>query len=169
MRTLGPSQKQVQITDLSFAVFDALVPASVLDGMSLEQVIKYRKESESARQEFLDHLGVLQAKQAGIPPDGDYSGAVKKVVETEIVPAANAFKNKLQTINETLFGALAKGAVSYVGGSTGLNFFGDISWARLVVLAGLAGAYMGNAAVDALVAQRAAKRECSISYLISLD
>jgi hypothetical protein len=38
-----------------------------------------------------------------------------------------------------------------------------------VVLAGVAGAYMAGAAIDAFLAKRAAKRECSISYILSLD
>jgi hypothetical protein len=35
------------------------------------------------------------------------TGAIQSLVTTEIIPAARAFKNKLQTIAETLFGAIA--------------------------------------------------------------
>jgi len=169
MKALEPRTNQIQVTDLSFAVFDELVSAERLEQMTVAEVVRYRKESEPAREEFLEHLGVIQAKQASIGSDGDYAGAVDKVVKTEIIPAAHTFKNKLQTIDESLYGAVAKGALGYAGSSAGISFFGDLSWEKLIALAGVAGAYLGKAAIDGILAKRAAKRECSISYILSLD
>jgi hypothetical protein len=50
-----------------------------------------------------------------------------------------------------------------------MQFFGDLSWPKLVPLAGAAAAYVAKASIDAMLAERAAKRECSISYILSLD
>jgi hypothetical protein len=94
-------------------------------------------------------------------------------VTTEIVPAARAFKNKLQSIRESLFGNLAKGMLRALGtgsiGSIGLTLFGALSWPHLLALAGPAAVYVGNAAIDAFTSKRAATRECAISYVLSLD
>jgi hypothetical protein len=167
---LEPTKNNIQLTDLSFAIFDELVQPEALEKLSFTEVVRYRKASEAAREEFLTFLGAIQAKQATVGIDGDYAGAIKHVVTTEIAPAARVFKNKLKTIHESLFGALAKGTLGFLGTSqAALTIFGDMSWTTLLPLAGAAGAYVGNAAVDAYLAKRAATRECSISYILSLD
>ena len=132
-------------------------------------MVRYRKESENAREAFLEHLVVLQAKQANIGADGDYSGAVQKLVTTEIVPAARTFKNKLDTIADNLFGQLATGVVTALGTAATVEMFVNLSWDKLLLLAGPAGAYLINTTLQSFIADRAAKRECSISYLLSLD
>jgi hypothetical protein len=111
---LESAKNEIQITDLTFAIFEALVPSEQLEKLTIEDVIRYRKASEKAREAFLEHLGMLQANQPSIGPEGDYAGEIDKVVTTEILPAARNFKNKLQTIGDTLFGALAKRAVLQV-------------------------------------------------------
>jgi hypothetical protein len=166
---LSPTKNHIQVTDLSFAIFDELVSGERLEKMKMEDVIRYRRASEKTRNEFLEHLSIIQAKQPLVGDDGDYAVVIEKIVQTEIRPAAHAFKRKLHTIDETLFGSLTKGAVGGIGGSVAINFFGDLSWQKVLALAGVAGAYAINAAIDAVVAQRAAKRECAISYILSLD
>jgi hypothetical protein len=164
----------VQLTDLSFRVFDELIPVEVLVKMSLSEVVRYRKDSTKAREEFLEHLSVLQAKQGAIKPEDDYNEAVSKIVMTEILPAAAAYTKKLEGIGETFVGSLAKGAWTAVGsmpvGGVGLTLFGALSWPHLIALAAAPAAVMiGNAAIDALAASRSAARECAISYILSLD
>jgi len=166
---LEPTKNKIQVTDLSFAIFDELIPSELLEKLTLKDVIRYRKSSEKAREAFLEHLDVLQAKLAAIGPEGDYAGAIDKMVTTEILPAARNFKNKLQTIRETQFGAVAKGAVTYLGSSAALSLFTSLSWENLLKLAGAVGAYVVSATVDANKARCAARRDCSISYILSLD
>ena len=164
-----PAKTPVQVTDLSFAIFDELVPLEQLARLTFEEVIRYRRASEAAREEFLERLSVIQIKQASIGAEGNYAGAIRQMIKTEIIPSARTFKSKLQTIHESLYGALAKGTIIAAGGSAAINFFGDLSWERLLALAGPVGAYVGKAAIDAFLAQRAARRECSISYILSLN
>jgi hypothetical protein len=167
------SVPEVQLTDLSFRVFDELIPSEVLMNMNFSEVVRYRKDSTKAREEFLEHLSVLQAKQGAIKPEDDYNAAVSKIVMTEIVPAATAYRKKLEGIGETFLGSLAKSAWTAVGtipvGAVGLTLFGALSWPHLIALAGPATAVVGNAAIDAVIASRSATRECSISYVLSLD
>jgi len=162
---LRVSNNQIQLTDLSFGVLDELVPAERLDKLEIEDVIRYRKASENAREAFLEHLVVLQAKQATIGADGDYSGAIRQLVTTEIIPAKRIFKDKLRTIGDNLFGTLATGTLS-VGTVT---IFQHLSWENLIKFATGVGTTIFAANVSALNAERAAKRECSIFYLLSLD
>ncbi|MGA1981637.1 MAG: hypothetical protein ABSG84_04115 [Acidobacteriaceae bacterium] len=170
---LHKSAPSVQLTDLSFNVFDELIPSEVLMKMSFSEVVRYRTESTKAREEFLEYLSVLQVKQGAIKPDEDYNAAVSKMVMTEIVPAARAYRQKLQGIGETFLGSLAKSAWAAVGtvpvGAVGLTLFGALSWPHLLALAGPAAAVAGNAAIDALIASRSAARECAISYVLDLD
>ncbi len=169
INTLETAKGRIQITDLSFAIFDNLVSAERLKKLTVGDVVQYRKASENAREEFLEHLSVIQSKQAALGLDDDYAGAIQNLIAIEIMPAVRSFKNKLRTIDEGLFGTIAKGIVDAVGGSSGVAFFGDLSWYRLLAVAGMAAAYVSNALIDAIVAERAAKRECSISYILSLD
>ena len=124
MKKLDSARGRIQITDLSFAIFDELVPGERLERMTFKEVISYRKESEAAREHFLEHLGVLQARHASDADNGDYPGAVKTIIEAEILPAARVLRNKLQTIDESLYGTLAKGALAgAVTAAAGVSFF----------------------------------------------
>ncbi len=165
-----PEKNKLQITDLSFAIFDELIPAETLKQLTIPDAIRYRKASDEAREGFLEYLSAIQAKQASIGLDGDYVGTINRLMTSEILPAARTFRKKLQSIHESLFGTLATGALGFLGTSpAALSIFGELSWKTLLPLAGAAGAYMGKAAIDAFLAERATKRECSISYILSLD
>ena len=115
-------------------------------------------------------MGTLHQKLAIIGSDGDYTQAISRLVTTEIVPAAKIFRNKMATISESFVGALAKGAMG-AGGAVagGMQIFGDLSLNGLISLAGVASAYVGHTAIDAWLAQRTVKRECSLSYILTLD
>jgi len=165
---LGKSGSSVQLTDLSFAILDELVPAERLEQLSFIDVVKYRKESEGVREAFLEHLSTLHAKQSGIT-DGDYPSTLTKIVNTEIVPEARKFKNAMDGAYSKLFGNLAKTALGYLGSGAAIQIFGDLSWTSLLHLAGLAGAAIGAAAIDAKQAVRSARHECAISYVLGLD
>jgi hypothetical protein len=166
---LEPAANKIQVTDLSFAIFDELISAERLHKLKIVELIAYRKRSAAAREEFLEHLDVIQTKQATIGLDGDYAGAIRQLITTEVMPAVRVFKNKMQSIDEALFGATAKGLIGAVGGSSAITLFSDLSWPKVMGLAGAAAAYVAKATIDAILAERAAKRECSISYILSLD
>lgn len=169
INALQPAKNNIQVTDLSFAIFDELLLTERLKQLRPIDVIRYRKSSEKAREQFLEHLGAIQAKQASIGVDGDYAGAIEKLITTEIKPAVQTFKNKLTTIDDSLFGAIAKGIIGAVGGSSGVALFGDLSWPKILLLTSAASAYVANATIDAILAERAVKRDCSLSYILSLD
>lgn len=169
IEALGPGKCKVQLTDLSFAIFDELICIDQLKKLKIVEAIRYRKASEKAREEFLEHLSVIQSKQATIGIDGDYAGAIEKLIAEEIRPAVQTFKNKLRTIDESLFGTIAKGAIGAAGGSSVVTLFGDLSWQKIIALAGVGAAYMAQATIDAILAERMARRECSLSYILSLD
>ncbi len=168
-RMVESTESKIQLTDLSFAIFDELVPVEHLEQLSFKNVVDYRKETATAREAFLEHLAALQVKQGAVDERGDYSGAVKDIVVADIIPAAREFRDRLDSVYGKLFGNLAASALGYLGGSAGLHIFGDVSWVNLLRLAGLAGAAIGKAAIDAKQAVRAAHRECAISYLLGLD
>lgn len=168
-KALAPAADKLQLTDISFAIFDELVPTPVLAPMNLGEVIEYRKASTVAREEFLEHLNAIQAQQTAVGADGDYVGAIDKLITTEIRPAVTTFKNKLRAINEGLWASVAKGAVGALGGGSFVSIFVDLSWSRILALSAAALAYVVQAQIDVIVAERAAKRECSMSYLLSLD
>lgn len=168
--TLIDTDAKIPVTDLSFAIFDELLPAERLEALSFKDIVNYRKESEKAREAFLEYLAALQAKQGTIDKNGDYSAAIKKLIVTEIIPAATRFKNQIDEVYSKLFGSLATGTlVSLGGGSAALQILGDLSWPNLLHLAGLAGAAIGKAAIEAKQAIRGAHRDCAISYVLRLD
>ena len=101
---LEPAKNKIQITDLSFAIFDELIPAETANKISVADAVRYRKASESAREEFLEHLSDIETKQGSIGIEGDYRGLIEKLVSTEIRPAVRVFRKKLQSIDDALFG-----------------------------------------------------------------
>ena len=163
------------IVDLSFAVFDELIPPERIEKLGIKDAVDYRKRAEGARREFLDHMSALQAKQGRLASDADYSAAVEKIIATEIRPAANAYRNKLATIDETMFGTLGAGAVA--AAASNMNVFSGMSWESIITMAATSGgataaAYVGAAVAAAgiagAVARRAADRECAISYILTV-
>jgi hypothetical protein len=120
---LESAKNEIQITDLTFAIFEALVPSEQLEKLTIEDVIRYRKASEKAREAFLEHLGVLQTNQPSIGPEGDYAGEIDKVVTTEILPAARNFKISYRQSETLCSERLLKGAVGYLGSSAALSLF----------------------------------------------
>jgi hypothetical protein len=104
----SPAGREVLATDLSLAMFDEVVPTELLERLELPEIIKLRKQSETAREAFLVHLSALQAGIGDVPPDGDYALLIEKTLSTEVRPAAREFRNKLRTIEERLFGGVVK-------------------------------------------------------------
>lgn len=166
---LDSAKNCIQVTDLSFAIFDELISSKCIEKLSMKDVVKYRKISENAREEFLEYLSLLQAKQTNAIVNGDYLDTINRLISTEIIPAARNFKNKLITINEAFSGALAKGVIGGIGGSNIIQIFGDLTLEKILLLGGVAGTYILKAAIDNYLAERATNRECTISYILSLD
>jgi len=165
---LESTQSKTELTDLGFAIFDELVPVDRLAQLSMEQVIKYRKETTDAREAFLEHLAELNAKYR-LKTKDDAGAAIRNIVTAEIIPEARKFKNRIDDAYEKLFGKVISGAVGCVGGGAALHIFCDLSWPNLMGLAGVAGVAVFKAAMDAYLQVRSAGRECAISYLLDLD
>ncbi|STX84921.1 Uncharacterised protein [Legionella donaldsonii] len=166
---LDTNKNHIQVTDLSFAIFDQLIPTECIEKLSIQEVVKYRKTSENARKDFLEYLSLLQTKQHSIIVDNDYLGAIDNLITTEIIPAARNYRNKLITINEAFSGSLAKGVITGLGGSNVIQILTELSLEKILLLGGAVGAYVLKAAVDEILAKRAIKRESTISYILSLD
>ncbi len=167
---LAVGGKEVSATDLSLAILDELVPAEVLSTITIDDAIKYRKESESGRDAFLEHLLALQAKLGQVPTDGEYATTIKKIITTEVRPAAREFRNKLDTIYERLLGKVKGAAVLAAGSPAVVQFFGDITLEKLlsiVVLPALA--YVAKEGIEAMAETRGASRDCALSYLLALE
>jgi len=169
INSAAPSGMPIPATDLSLAILDELVPEETLGKIQIIDAIKYRKESESAREAFLERLLTLHAKLGEVPPDGNYSASIQKALTTEIRPAVTEFRNKLLTIHEKLFGKIAAGTLAWAGSSGLVQVFGDMTWEKLFSLAGAAGVYIAKEAIAARVEERAARRDCAISYLLDLE
>jgi hypothetical protein len=161
---------QIPATELSLAVMDELVRPEILHGLSVGTAIEIRKGSEKAREAFLEHLVVLQAKLDAIPDDGDYSLAIKKLIDVEIRPAAREFQNKLAAVTDKIVGSLAVGGVGTLVSSsaTVAQIFGGLAWPALLTMAGATGIYLAKQAADAVLETRKARRDCAISYLLDL-
>jgi hypothetical protein len=166
---LEPNKNRIQITDLSFAIFDELLPTECIAQLDIKDVVAHRKKTEKARIEFLEHLSLLQAKQTSIGVDDGYGDAIEKIIKTEIIPAAKRFRNQLQTIDEKLFGSFLTGAVTGLGSSSVLSIFTDLSWEKIMMLGPPVGVYIIKQVIDQILSERALRRECSISYVLSLD
>lgn len=152
------------MTDLSFAIFDELVESERLQRMSINDVIAYRKESETAREAFLEYLSTLQAKH-GVASD-DYAGDISRLIKTEIIPAARNFRNRIAVIDGTLYKSIfVQGAVAILGDSA-LRIFPHLSWLHIVRLSG---AFAATVLGDQYISAKDARRECAVSYVLSLD
>ena len=164
------ADRRIEITDLCFAIFDELVPREIASAMTPRDAIKYRKETQGAREAFLEQVAALHGKQASIGEGADYAAAVRSIVLNEILPAARDFKNRVDKAYETLLGSMAARAATYAStGAAVLSIFGHMSWPNLIYLAGLAGAAALQEGVKAEVSTRAARRECAVAFLLNLE
>jgi predicted RNA-binding protein with EMAP domain len=163
---IARQSSEIQLTDLSFAVFDELVDSERLQKMSIRDVVEYRKESAVARDAFLEHLSVLQAKHGAV--SDDYAGDISRLVNAEIIPAARVFRNRIAGTDDALYGAVIKAAGTLLSGSA-LKVFTGLSWPQILGLVGIAGSFAVRTLVDDQLAARAARREFAVSYVLSLD
>lgn len=165
----GNRGNEVTATDLSLAILDELVPSSVLENITIEDAVKYRKESESARNAFLENLFALQAKMGQVPKDGDYVATINRILVTEVRPAATEFCNKLESVYEKFLGRI-RGATFLAAGSPAImQLFGGITLHKLLLCGIPAGSFVINEGISALVEMRAASRDCAFSYLLDLE
>ena len=164
---LDPTEN-VRMGELSFAIFDEVVPAHVIESLSFKQVVSYRKSSEREREAFLEHLLHLESKLRGIPISEDYPKAVSRFVTEEVTPAARQYRNNMQKICEKLFGSVVKSMTATVAGTGALQIFADLSWPNLLRIAALGGAAVVKHGVDAVIEWRAVNREAALAYLINI-
>jgi len=160
---------KIPVADLSFAILDELMPADRLAEINFGKVLDYRKSSAAAREHFLEHIAALQSKADEVPEDGDYQAIIGKIITTEIVPAARDFKNKMAGVNDGLIAHAAAGALGFIGSSSAVQIFAGVSWPTLMALAAAGAVVVGKGAIEAIVKDRAARRESSLSYILSLD
>ena len=165
----SPAGRGILATDLSLAMFDEVVPTELLENLEIPEIVKLRKESATAREGFLEHLSALQARIGNVPRDGDYALLIEKTLSTEVRPAAKEFRDKLRTIEERLFGKVAKTAVAWALSPAVVQVFGDITWQKILGLAGGAVAVIAGEAIDAHIEKRAARRDSVISYLFDIE
>lgn len=165
---LEPKKNKIEIADLSFAIFDELISNECIEQIDIKDIVDYRKKSVAAREQFLEYLSSFTVKLNHLSKNKDYIGEINKFIKSEILPAATTFRNKLISIDEIFTGALTKGLIGELG-TGGLHVFTDLSWGNIIALAGATGIYVINAAIDNYLAERAHRRECSISYVLSLD
>ncbi len=168
-KNLENSDTTVSIADLGFAIFDELISNESIERMDIRKVVAYRKKAENAREELLEYLALIQAKQESLLKYDNYLEGSSKLIKTEITPAVTNFRKKLETIDEAFTSSLLKGAIDGAIVFNGIHIFTDIAWLQIIALAGVSGRYVLKAAVDNYFAKRALARESSISYLLSLD
>jgi len=171
IKRLELAEFRIPVTDLTFSIFDELVPSGLLEKLDLGQIIRYRAASEHPREAFLEYVTSLQSRIGRIGPDANYADSVGKLVRDEILPASRAYGNKMRALGDQLFGTLAKGVIGAASTVSGIQVLGDISLHTLLTIGSLslASAYIGNATVDAIVARRAVNRDGVLSYLLSLN
>lgn len=166
VKSLESSDKPISISDLGFSIFDELIPNECIENMDVKKVVAYRKKSEKAREEFLEYLASIQTN---LLINENYLDGINKLIKKEIIPAVTTFRKKLETIDEGFTSALWRGVIEGTAVSSGVSIFIDISWMQIIALAGTTSRYVLKAAVDNYFGKRALRRECSISYLLSLD
>jgi hypothetical protein len=164
-----PSGRQIPSTDLSLAIFDEFLPNELVTGLNVQDAITLRKESESTREAFLEHLSTLQAKIGAVPADGNYTAAIESIIATEIRPGAREYRNELVTIREKLVGKVVQAAIGWACSPAVLQFLGDVTWNKLLGTALVAGGVVAAETVGAHVGRRAVRRDCAISYLLDIE
>jgi hypothetical protein len=156
-------------TDLSLAIVDELIPADRLGQITIGHAVKIRKETESERAAFLDHVLGLQARLGGLPVGSDYAATINKIVTTEIRPAAAEYRRKLDTIWERLLGSIATGAVTWAGSSALIQLLGDLSWENILLAGASATSFVAAKGIEAILTERATTRDCALAFLLNLS
>lgn len=161
--------KSIPITDLSLAIFDRLLPTKSIQNLDMHEVVKYRHKFNMQRRELMDQMDSLRLKQSLIAEDDDYEIAINKIITQEVLPAVKKYRDELKTINDGFFAELAEDLLNWIGGGAGLSLFVDLNWNQILNLGLAASANIAKKAIKGILSERKVKRECSFSYILSLD
>jgi hypothetical protein len=168
--------KEIAPTDLTLAILDELVPSEVAETITLDDAIKYRKKSEAAREAFLEHLLALPRVLGKVSADSNYDATIRKIITTQIQPAAAAYRNKLDANWDKFVGRLegatvvaAGSAIAWVASPASVHVFGDMNWQKILAFVTAGSAYIAKEALAADKENRAAHRECALSYLLKIE
>jgi hypothetical protein len=157
---LDPSTSKIQAADLTLSALDEAVPADCLETLTIPFAIEFRKRYQGERKEFLEHIASLQEKLVAVQPGSDYRTRLENIVTSEIRPTIRTFRDKIRTVDEK-----TANAVSATAALTLICVFAGLGW--VPVFTGLVN--MARSALDAIADERAARRECSMSYILRLD
>jgi hypothetical protein len=170
VRATSEAKPQIPFSDLSFGIFDELISPDKLQSLTFVEVVKYRRESADAREAFLEMLSAFHSKAGEIPEDGNYGDSIQRIIVSEVRPAARKFRDRLETIHESMFGKVKESTLQWVGGAGLAHLLAGLSWEHFLML-GTAGA-AASAVVQYSQGRReekAARRECAISYVLDLE
>jgi hypothetical protein len=123
---------------LSFRVLDRMIPAEVLERVSVAQVVELRKATRGAYASFRDHLLALHSKLDSEEWNEQLEREVDRLLRQEVIPLAQDFESESSRIIEELLGSIYKEAVKSITPATvstvALNALLGLSWAEILVL-----------------------------------
>jgi hypothetical protein len=123
---------------LSFRILDRMIPAEILDRVSVSQVVELRKATRGTYASFRSHLLALQSKLDSEEWSDQLEQEVDRVLRQEVIPLAREFENESSRIAEQFFGDIYKEAVKSIGpatvGTVALNALLGLSWGEILVL-----------------------------------
>ena len=155
------SGSKIQPGDLTIAALEEAFPPESLEALTIPMAIDIRKKYQGERAEFLECIAALQSKLGEVKTGRDYQDKLREVVISEVRPAINTFRNKIRTIDEK-----AANAIGTTAALTLVSVFAGLSWPA-VLTAGLIP--IAKSVLDTRADERAARRECSMSYILRLD
>jgi hypothetical protein len=121
-------------------LFQRLFPQTQLNGISFDDIIRFRQDTSSIRREFVQAIDNSVRMIGEDPASADYDGQVARTIDNlrqEFVE----LNNELKAIRDRLFPELAKAlTIGAAGGSAlsaGMTFLGGLSTAGLVAASAL--------------------------------
>lgn len=164
----GYESKEVAIKNrlahLSLKIFDSIISDDELSNKSIEEIIKYRKETRMAYDRFRKYLVKLNYQIESNVFDDKFEEELNKVILTEVLVEADKFKSECKTIWEKMFGGLLKNVTSAPIGSILLSLFSGMSWSDILTKG--CGLIVLPPLLNAALEQRKLNRLNSLSYLM---
>lgn len=166
---LNPTRipKNVKIDYVAHTVFDEIINPVNLQNRSIEDILKFKNKHIGELQEFRKYLSKLQYQIENETFTLKFGQEIEKLINLELLPLADKYKEDLTRSWEGLYGGLIKGSLTATFVTTVLS---GMSLDNLVTIGNIGAitAWMAKPTVDYIISQRRLTRNNGLAYLLKL-
>jgi hypothetical protein len=152
---------------LAAAIINSVIPAEVLDRLSVDDILTYRRKTKDAYDSFLTEVDRLSVNLADMDA-AEAESQVPKLIASDVIPHITEYRNEFVGVRDALFASLLKDVVKWELPTVSIAFLAGSSFG--VALATFLGGVRAVApsVIDYVRDRRALRRNNAFVYLLDL-